>query len=94
MLAMPLVGWAMLSAARYPVTLVGPFVLPPILPQSPMVYAWLRELHTVLAYGLFATILAHIGAALPHALIRRDGVFASMAFRSGVRSPATLRAGT
>lgn len=29
MLAMPLVGWAMLSAARYPVTLVGPFVLPP-----------------------------------------------------------------
>jgi len=94
MLAMPLVGWAMLSAARYPVTLVGPFVLPPILPQSPMVYAWLRELHTVLAYGLFATILAHIGAALLHALIRRDGVFASMAFRSGVRSPATPRTGT
>ena len=32
-----------------------------------------------LAYGLFAVILAHLAAALLHALIRRDGVFASMA---------------
>lgn len=79
MLAMPLVGWAMLSAARYPAPLVGPVVLPPIVPQSPMLYAWLRELHTVLAYALFGIILVHLGAALLHALIRQDGVFASMA---------------
>ncbi len=79
MLAMPLVGWAMLSAARYPIALVGGVVLPPILPQSPMLYAWLRELHTVLAYALFAIVLAHLGAALLHALVRQDGVFASMA---------------
>ncbi|WP_342147934.1 cytochrome b [Methylorubrum sp. SB2] len=79
MLAMPLVGWAMLSAGRIPVAVAGPLVLPPILPQSPMLYAWLRELHTVLAYGLFGLVLAHLGAALLHGLIRRDGVFASMA---------------
>jgi cytochrome b561 len=79
MLALPLVGWAMLSAARYPVALAGPLVLPPILPKSPMLYAGLRELHTVLAYALFGIILAHLGAALLHGLIRRDGVFASMA---------------
>jgi cytochrome b561 len=79
MLALPLVGWAMLSAARYPVALVGPLVLPPILPGSPMLYAGLRVLHTVLAYALFGVILAHLGAALMHGLIRRDGVFASMA---------------
>lgn len=82
MLAMPLVGWAMLSAARYPVALVGPLVLPPILPQSPGLYAWLRGLHTVLAYALFGLILAHLGAALIHGLIRRDGVFSSMALRT------------
>jgi len=81
MLAMPLVGWAMLSAARYPVALVGPLVLPPILPQSPALYAWLRSLHTVLAYALFGLILAHLAAALIHGLIRRDGVFSSMALR-------------
>ena len=33
----------------------------------------------VLAYLLFATILLHVGAALYHALIRRDGVFRAMA---------------
>lgn len=82
MLAMPLVGWAMLSAARYPVALVGPLVLPLILPQSPVLYAWLRGLHTVLAYALFGLILAHLGAALIHGLIRRDGVFSSMALRA------------
>ncbi|XYD06637.1 cytochrome b/b6 domain-containing protein [Methylobacterium sp. NMS12] len=79
MLAMPLIGWAMLSAARYPVVLAGPVVLPPILPQDPMLYAALRRVHTALAYGLFAVILAHLAAALLHALIRRDGVFAGMA---------------
>jgi cytochrome b561 len=87
MLAMPLIGWAMLSAARYPVVLAGPVVLPPILPQDPGLYAILRQLHTVLAYALFGVILAHLAAALLHALIRQDGVFASMApWRS--RSPA------
>lgn len=79
MLALPLVGWGMLSAARYPVALVGPLVLPPILPGSPTLYAALRALHTVLAYALFGVVLAHLGAALMHGLIRRDGVFTSMA---------------
>ncbi|WP_267358410.1 MULTISPECIES: cytochrome b/b6 domain-containing protein [unclassified Methylobacterium] len=79
MLALPLVGWGMLSAARYPIVLAGPVVLPPILPQDPMLAAALRHLHTGLAYALFAVFLAHLGAALMHALIRQDGVFASMA---------------
>jgi hypothetical protein len=42
-------------------------------------YAWLRNLHTDFAYLLFATFLAHFGAALYHGLVRRDGVFESMA---------------
>jgi cytochrome b561 len=79
MLIMPLVGWGMLSAARYPIVLYGPLRLPPILPHDLTLYAWLREFHTGLAYLLFATFLAHFGAALFHGLIRRDGVFASMA---------------
>jgi cytochrome b561 len=88
MFAVPLVGWAMLSAARYPVVLYGPLQLPPIAPQSPMLFAVLRETHTVLALLLFATFLVHLAAALTHALIFRDDVFASMtSFRPG-RAPA------
>jgi cytochrome b561 len=79
MFALPLVGWAMLSSAGYPVVLFGPVHLPAILPHSDTVYASLRSLHTVLAFVLFATFLAHVAAALVHALIYRDGVFQSMA---------------
>jgi cytochrome b561 len=82
MFAMPLVGWGMLSAGGYPIVLYGPWELPPILPQSAILYAGLRQLHTVLAYLLFATFLAHLGAALFHGLIRRDGVWESMALMS------------
>ena len=77
--ALPLVGWGMLSAARYPIVLYGSLQLPPILPHEVALYAVLRMTHTVLAFLLFATFLAHFAAALMHALIYRDGVFQSMA---------------
>jgi len=76
---MPLIGWGMLSAAGYPIELLGTVQLPPILPQSLALYGWLRPLHTELAYLLFATFLLHLGAALFHGLIRHDGVLSSMA---------------
>jgi cytochrome b561 len=79
MLIMPLVGWGMLSAARYPIVLYGSLRLPSILSPDLALYAWLRDLHTVLAYLFFATFLAHFAAALYHGLIRRDGVFGAMA---------------
>jgi cytochrome b561 len=79
MFIMPLLGWGMLSAARYPIVIAGSFQLPPILPQNPSLYAALRHLHTDFAYLFFAVFLAHLGAALLHGLIRRDGVFESMA---------------
>ena len=78
MFALPLIGWGMLSAGGYPIELVGSFHLPPILPHSSALYAVLRPAHTVLAYLLFATFLVHLGAALAHAFLFRDGVFESM----------------
>jgi cytochrome b561 len=79
MLAMPLIGWAMLSAGGYPIPMFGGVHLPAILPHSPEVYGWLRPLHGALAYLLFLTILGHLGAALYHAWVRRDEVFGQMA---------------
>jgi cytochrome b561 len=79
MIALPLVGWGMLSAGGYPVQLYGSLHLPPILPHEASLYAALRATHTVLAFLFFATFLAHLGAALTHALFFRDGVFQSMA---------------
>lgn len=79
MLAMPLAGWAMLSAGGYPIVLFGGVHLPAIAPQDPALYAWLRDAHGWAARLLFATVLLHVAAALFHAWVRRDGVFGSMA---------------
>jgi cytochrome b561 len=76
---MPLIGWGMLSAARYPIMLFGTIHLPPILPHSVLLYALLRRAHTVLAYLLFLTFLAHLAAVLFHTLVERDGLFSRMA---------------
>jgi cytochrome b561 len=74
----PLVGWGMLSAARYPIALFGSWHLFPILPHSVMLYAALRKTHTVLAYLLFLAFVAHFGAILFHTLIVRDGMLSRM----------------
>jgi cytochrome b561 len=79
MIALPLIGWAMLSAAGYPIILWGGFWLPPIAPQSDSLHTALLWAHVLLAFLFFAVILMHIAAALFHALIRRDGVFEAMA---------------
>ena len=76
---LPLVGWGMLSAARYPIVLYGSLHLPFILPHDAMLYAVLRKAHTVLAYLFFLTIIAHFGAILFHTLIVRDGILMRMA---------------
>ena len=49
MFALPLVGWGMLSAARYPIVDYGPLELPPILPRDAALYAALRTAHMVSA---------------------------------------------
>ncbi|MFV3325045.1 cytochrome b [Pseudomonas sp. NY15372] len=74
MLAMPLLGWAMLSAGGYP----RPLQLPAIVPHDLQLYAVLRQAHGWAGYVLFATVLVHLGAALMHALVRRDGVLRAM----------------
>ena len=78
MLGMPLIGWAMLSAAAYPVVLFPGVHLPPIAPQSDRLHALLWGAHFTLAFAFFALILVHVAAALLHALVRRDGVFETM----------------
>jgi cytochrome b561 len=77
MFAMPLLGWSMLSAAAYPVQVLG-VTLPAIVPQNDGLHTLLWNAHRYLAFAFFALILLHIAAGLFHALVRRDGVFEAM----------------
>jgi cytochrome b561 len=86
MIGMPLIGWAMMSAGNYPIVLYGNIRLPPILPPSDALHTLLWNAHFYFAFAFFALILLHFAAALFHAWVRRDGVFASMA--SGERRNA------
>ncbi|MES2869161.1 MAG: cytochrome b [Pseudomonadota bacterium] len=78
MLVLPVVGWAMISAAGDPVMISSSLQLPAILPANPTTFALLRKAHTYLAYLLFFTVLLHLAAALYHGWVRRDGVLESM----------------
>lgn len=77
MLTQPLCGWLMLSAAGQPLTFWG-WVMPSLIRADPGGYVVLHSLHGLLAYLLFALVLLHVGAALVHGLIRRDGVLERM----------------
>jgi len=79
LLVQPLTGWAMLSAARFPITLWGPIRLPGIAPYDIDIYAVLRQCHSVFAFLLFATFTAHMCAVLFHTLVLRDRLIDRMA---------------
>jgi cytochrome b561 len=79
MIGMPLIGWAMMSAADYPIVVFGGWRLPPIVAPDASLHAMLWSAHYYLAFAFFAVVLLHIAAALFHALVRRDGVFEAMA---------------
>ena len=79
LLAQPLVGWAMLSAARFPVVLYGSVHLPGIAPHNITLYAALRFSHSILGLLLFVTFTAHMSAVLFHTFVLRDGILDRMA---------------
>lgn len=80
MLAQPLIGWAMVSAAGRPVVVFGWFALPRIAPFDADMYFVLRQTHSVLAYLLVAAIAAHVSAVLLHTLTLRDRMLSRMTF--------------
>jgi cytochrome b561 len=79
LLVQPVIGWATLSAASLPVTMVGPIRLPGIAPHNLDLYAVLRECHGVFAFLLFAAFTAHMCAVLFHTLVLRDRLLDRMA---------------
>lgn len=89
MLGLPLTGWFMVSASRlihtYPITLYGLVEWPAVGPLTTLPKAQMREIHEAfeVAHGLlgklaYVLIVMHVGAALMHQFIRRDGINARM----------------
>ena len=80
LLAQPLIGWAMESAAGRPVVIFGTLHLPGIAAFDEHMYFVLRQTHSILAYLLVAAIAAHVSAVLLHTLTLRDRMLSRMTF--------------
>ncbi len=78
MFLVPLTGWLMSSASAYSVSWFNLFQFPDLIGASADAKHRLEDIHELLAKLLFVLALVHIGAALKHALINRDGVMSRM----------------
>ena len=87
-LAVPLVGWTYSSAAGFPVVVFGVLPLPDLVGPDEALSHLLKPLHGQLAMVLLALIAMHLGAALKHQLIDRDGILWRMIPRVSERGTA------
>jgi cytochrome b561 len=76
---LPMLGWAGSSAHGVPLRLFGLLPLPSLVEDDPDVADTLTDYHLWAAWALLGLVLMHIGAAIWHHLVRRDGVLAAMA---------------
>ncbi|UPG85160.1 cytochrome b/b6 domain-containing protein [Luteibacter aegosomatis] len=77
LLAMPLLGWALSSAADQTIHFFG-FTLPHIVAADDDLADRLQAWHVDVAWVLLGVACLHAGAALWHHLVRRDGVLRRM----------------
>jgi cytochrome b561 len=78
MIAMPLTGWGMSSAAGFPVSVFGWFTLPNLVEVNKPFAGDLRELHELIAKLLMATIALHALAGLLHHFYFKDNTLKRM----------------
>lgn len=77
--AVPLIGWAYSSAAGFPIVLFGVLPLPDFMTVDKEFAKQIKELHEVSAFALVGLALLHMGAALKHHFIDKDGLISRMA---------------
>jgi cytochrome b561 len=74
----PIVGWMANSAYGEPIDMFGWFELPPIWPEDRLLSEQLFSIHRLIGMAIAGLVAAHIGGALFHHFIRKDGVLKRM----------------
>ena len=82
MIALPVTGWVMSSAAGIPVSVLGLFTLPDFVAHDNALFGRLRQVHDWLGYSMGALICLHAGAALRHHFLLRDDTLRKMLWSS------------
>ena len=74
----PLAGWMHASAAGLSVNWFGLFQVPDLLPKEPELGEFLKVVHRSCVVLLAILLLCHVGGAVRHAVVLRDGVMHRM----------------
>jgi cytochrome b561 len=78
MFALPVTGWLMSSAAGFPVSLLGLFDLPDLVPHDDYLFQAFVQAHKWSGYALIALTSVHAGAALTHHFVDKDETLKKM----------------
>ena len=80
MILIPLTGWIMSSAGRWPLDFYGLFPVPKFaVSKGDAIVGISHEGHELLAYAMIALLVLHVAAALRHHFILKDDVLRRMA---------------
>ena len=78
LVAIPLTGWLLNSAAGFPLQWFGLFNLPDIAASDHDLHEWAEDTHELLFWTLVVVALVHAAAAIHHHLFLRDATLARM----------------
>lgn len=78
LIVMAVSGYIRVVAGGFPLEVWDAIGVPRLVGKSKELAEQAKAIHGTARFGLFALILAHVGAALYHGLIRKDGVFSRM----------------
>jgi len=84
---LPVAGYIRVRAGGFPIESLDLMGVPWFVPQSDALASRAKALHAWAGYALIVVLFLHVGAALHHALVKRDGTLARMWPPMGRRRP-------
>lgn len=78
LIAMPLSGWILTSAANSTINWFGFFAVPSIAEPNQDLRETMEEVHEVLALGIIGLLALHVAGALKHVIIDKDSTLRRM----------------
>lgn len=75
---MPVAGYVRVKAGGFPIETLDALGVPSLVPRSDALADVAKAIHYFGGFAIAGLIAMHIGAALYHGIVRRDGVFSRM----------------
>jgi cytochrome b561 len=75
MVTLPVAGYVRVKAGGFPIETLDALGIPSLVPRSDALAEVAKTIHYGAGLAIVAVLAAHIGAALFHGIVKRDGVF-------------------